>query len=240
MTSLLESIASTSTKSHEELLAEKAREEAEAPKSYDGLDEEAAYKVYLQNKADAKKRANNKKNVKGPIPKLGRTAIMTLQTIFPTLLVPALDLLDEKLVLRMVLKEQSPETDHRIYYVRSTMTTGRGRWLKQSETRYEVRTMAWNCTCAGFVFAKFGGPISSDGVLIREGLSGNIEGKESSGGAFGGLTLEREDMPPLCKHLLACVLAEECGGVFEKALDIKEVTREGMAAWASGKWWNST
>jgi len=52
-----------------------------------------------------------------------------------------------------------------------------------------------------------------------------------TGWRFGGLT--RGDGVPACKHLLACVIAEHCGG-FEALVEEREVGVGEVAGWAAG------
>ena len=54
-----------------------------------------------------------------------------------------------------------------------------------------------------------------------------------SGWNFGGLSLG-EGMPPVCKHLLACVLAEQCGSLFGSCVEERRVSVETAAGWAAG------
>ena len=126
-----------------------------------------------------------------------------------------------------------------------------------AEASYEVRTRGWSCSCAAFAFAAFGGAGSVRGGGVygdRDGWGGGDEGDEGDdeegmllgldegrggderleGGEewrWGGLMLEGD--VPLCKHLLACVLAERwtvAGAMVEE----REVGREEMAGWAAG------
>jgi hypothetical protein len=59
------------------------------------------------------------------------------------------------------------------------------------------------------------------------------EKKKAMEWAFGGVSLG-EKMPPVCKHLLACVLAERCNGVFGECVEQKRVSVEAAAGWAAG------
>lgn len=59
------------------------------------------------------------------------------------------------------------------------------------------------------------------------------EEKKTMEWIFGGVTLG-EGMPPLCKHLLACVLAERCKGVFGECVEERRVSVETAAGWAAG------
>ncbi|KAF3000984.1 hypothetical protein E8E13_009440 [Curvularia kusanoi] len=50
---------------------------------------------------------------------------------------------------------------------------------------------------------------------------------------FGGVTAGAS-MPPVCKHLLACVLAEHCPGLFGSCVEERRVGVESAAGWAAG------
>ncbi|KAH9883108.1 hypothetical protein J1614_000478 [Plenodomus biglobosus] len=50
---------------------------------------------------------------------------------------------------------------------------------------------------------------------------------------FGGVSLE-PGMPPVCKHLLACVLVERCGGLFGGFVEERRVELGEAAGWAAG------
>lgn len=116
-----------------------------------------------------------------------------------------------------------------------------------------MRLQAWNCTCAAFAFAAFvgeGGALPTLQVTDPQGW-GAVRGAHGEGGGegegdvrrgnagrerrrgweFGGVTLG-EDVP-VCKHLLACVLAERVEGL-EAFVEEKVVEREELAGWAAG------
>lgn len=130
-------------------------------------------------------------------------------------------------------------------------------------TSYEVRTRGWSCSCAAFAFAAFnsaaaaGGGREGGGYADYDGavnggdddeeeeeeedvmLLDADEADDADGGVggsgewrWGGLMVEEEDVP-LCKHLLACVLAERWDGA-GALVEEREVGREEMAGWAAG------
>ena len=70
--------------------------------------------------------------------------------------------------------------------------------------------------------------------LGESGESAGTEGEEGVGWRFGGLT--RGDWVPACKHLLACVIAEQCGG-FGALVEEREVGVDEVAGRAAG-WGN--
>lgn len=106
------------------------------------------------------------------------------------------------------------------------------------EEGYEVRLQAWNCTCPSFTLSAFHDldpePSSPPPSSSSSDQGGNIEGNDSpmaaydgGGGtsvdanvfdtaaySFGGtLPLHTESAPPVCKHILACLLAALCPGL---------------------------
>ena len=128
-----------------------------------------------------------------------------------------------------------------IYYVRSSNQPRSRFSSKRNEdpasegTSYEVRLQAWNCSCAAFAFAAFSG--EWDGAEAFDVESGNHdEGtrqgrKDRQEWQVGGVSLG-EDVP-ICKHLLACVLAERVEGL-SAFVDEKVVERGEIAGWAAG------
>ena len=103
----------------------------------------------------------------------------------------------------------------------------------QSTARYEVRIDAWNCSCASFAFAAACAEPEPDeevaeGEMEWEGKGGKEEW------VWGGMMRGRE-APPVCKHLVACVLAEKCGGLFG-GLVKREVVSRGVLAEMAVVW----
>lgn len=134
-----------------------------------------------------------------------------------------------------------------VYYVRSSQRTrfqrfGAGGYdgvAGSAGRSYEVCLRAWNCSCAAFVFAGFGGVGGgqvldrSGGDGVKEGVMGG-DGDEDGGGrqGFGGL-MRGDGEVPVCKHLLACYLVESWGG-FGGCVEERVVGREEMSGWAAG------
>lgn len=121
-----------------------------------------------------------------------------------------------------------------------------------SQRTYVVHTAAWNCTCAAFAFTAFpplaGAPSllgpahgkpedAVSAVTIMDYGEEEEEAAEGKGARgpwqFGGLSFDgctsAGGVPPCCKHLLACVLAErwECG--LGRYMVQRELGREEMA-----------
>ena len=189
-----------------------------------------------------------------------KPTLLTLHAIFPTILLPALDLLDRRLVTKFTLQDVShgdqDEKRRVVYYVRSNAQhDGRSRYGRGGDvgiTSYEVRTVAWSCSCAAFAFSAFNNSRSSseyetrdtyeaykddDELLDEDAEMLDVPGRKGGVGEgnewlWGGLVIGEEEAP-LCKHLLACVLAERWE-VAAEMIDEREVGREEMAGWAAG------
>jgi hypothetical protein len=128
-----------------------------------------------------------------------------------------------------------------IYYVRSaqqTTSNSRFRDPVASTTHYEVRTSPWSCSCPAFIFSAFPAKpanneeeVDGDAGIVEEGGNAVTAGEEGEEWMVGGLSLG-EDVP-MCKHLLACVLAER-GEMFGGYVKTREVGVEELAGWAAG------
>lgn len=187
-----------------------------------------------------------------------KSALLTLHTVFPNDLLPALDLLDRGLVTRFTLASENPEPPAQTepqegssarretverkqtvaYYVRTAQKVSSRSRAPQATTSYEVHLTAWSCSCPAFAFAAFPASLPSDETMddIPTGRNGvNEDAGEDwfaeSGWRFGGLT--RGDDVPACKHLLACMIAEKCGG-FARLVEERGVGVEEVAGWAAG------
>lgn len=191
------------------------------------------------------------------LPSSSRTLLTTLHVIYPSLLLPALDLLDRGLVTR-ILVQSPPDTQSideaeqarqdaklsTFHLVRSAQQPARrGRKPGTDDggggPTYVVRTQAWNCDCAAFAFNAF--PVESSPMTYQvdsaEDDSDDTAGQGVGRWEFGALSLdgrEREDGgvgpgTPCCKHLLASVLAERWGDVLGKYVQERRVSREEAA-----------
>ena len=121
--------------------------------------------------------------------KSAKPIFTTLHFLFPHELLPALDLLDRKLVTQLMIT-RSAESDQgtavppvpadsttpavatqqpslEIFYVQSASATASSsktntryrRVYNPTGTYYEVRLDAWNCTCPAFAYSAFGGAL---------------------------------------------------------------------------------
>ncbi|KFH44315.1 hypothetical protein ACRE_048840 [Hapsidospora chrysogenum ATCC 11550] len=166
------------------------------------------------------------------IPPDRRQLLLTLHVLFPSLLLPALDLLDRRLVTHIRNPDAPGSAPLQLYVVRSLGTTlgRRRRDAGYTARSYVVRLGPWNCSCASFALDAFppGGEISS----------GNSERAEQGCAWFGGMSRDglegvRVDVP-CCKHLLACLLAERWNDLLGGYVESKEVSREEMAGIVAG------
>ncbi|KAF2865553.1 hypothetical protein BDV95DRAFT_612433 [Massariosphaeria phaeospora] len=137
-------------------------------------------------------------------------------------------------------QEQEQEQDT-VYYVRSAQQrSSRYSASYDATATYEVRLQAWNCSCPAFAFAAFPAvhPEPAVPILEHRERDGNVdagtaEGENGRAWIFGGVGLG-EATPPVCKHLLACVLVERCAGMFGGFVKEEEVSAEEAAGWAAG------
>lgn len=113
--------------------------------------------------------------------------------------------------------------------------------------KYIVRLDAWHCTCAAFAFdaatASTGGHHQTLDALgpgiwgsVQEGLLQASEGEEGKEErrmewSLGGMSLDglQEGAVPVCKHLLACLLAERWSAALGRYVVEQKVGREEMA-----------
>ncbi|KAK1754335.1 hypothetical protein QBC47DRAFT_383671 [Echria macrotheca] len=207
------------------------------------------------------------------VPQPHRHLIVTLHVLFPDLLLPALDLLDRRLVARVTLLnhpspnpnsnptpnlEPPPETKTSFFLVRSAQpqrprrrhhhhhhqlnnttetTSGRGGGRVGIEKEYAVHIQAWNCTCAAFAFAFAYAAFPPDRSINHNHPEEEDEEKETDGMLagdgdeedleFGGMSLGAQS--PVCKHLLACLLAERWKDALGGYVVERQVSREEMA-----------
>ncbi|KAK1772922.1 hypothetical protein QBC33DRAFT_554362 [Phialemonium atrogriseum] len=148
------------------------------------------------------------------VPISHRHLLTTLHVLFPTLLLPALDLLDRGLVTRLVLEGggrptitedqdgPGPGAPKGTYVVRSARSAHphphphpRRQHQQQTTTpagagsgAYVARLGAWNCTCAAFAFAAF----PTTGVSRPDSDGGGLDPPNDDGPrwSFGGMSFD--------------------------------------------------
>ena len=212
------------------------------------------------NHLHAPSTSNNPTHSTNPLAELpaeARNLFITLHCLFPAELLPALDLLDRRLVtaLTRLCNPAAAATNAQpaVYYVRSARggrresererhrAGERQRDRERESESYEVRLTAWNCSCPAFTLSAFTrafeGVSAGEEAAREEGLEmGREKGKLGSdnGWSFGGLGLgSDEGLSPVCKHLLACVLAEQCP-LLQGCVERRVVGKEELAGWAAG------
>jgi hypothetical protein len=124
-----------------------------------------------------------------------------------------------------------------IYYVASAQPRP-SRFATSIDTTssYEVRLQGWNCSCPAFAFSAFAAIHPESPIPTCDANEAEHEGygtKENREWSFGGITLGT-DLPPVCKHLLACVLVERCEALFGGYVEERVVSWEEAAGWAAG------
>ncbi|KAF2398197.1 hypothetical protein EJ06DRAFT_583988 [Trichodelitschia bisporula] len=178
-----------------------------------------------------------------PIPTLpssAKPALLTLHHLFPHTLLHALDLLDRNLVTRLTVPvPSSPNSsipnsgitaptrpNPPLYLVHSAQTPRPNtRDRDTTGTIYEVRPWAWSCSCAAFAFAAFPARDASPSDAAIE-----VPELALDAWIWGGPAHD-PGVPPVCKHLLAAMLAEKWG---LGDVPTRDVTREEVAGWGAG------
>lgn len=176
---------------------------------------------------DAPPEANTAEACAGKLPDAARSHLLTLHTIYPYVTLDALDLLDRGAVTKLswINKDSSNqmELNRHAYYVNRTeaqsahaaqQTLDSHREAELTLPPHEVRLNGWNCSCPAFTLA-----VASQEAQIGHRTRSPESSARRDTGTFGGLSKPCfvegvEQPPPLCKHLLACVLAEHCGHLF--------------------------
>jgi hypothetical protein len=111
------------------------------------------------------------------------------------------------------------------YFIRSTT----------SPTHYSTSLISWSCTCPSFIFSAFkSSSLLDHASTISPATNGST--KDTSDWVFGGLGREREAPGeiPICKHLLALLLAEKVGSIFGSRVQERKVGLDEFAGWGGG------
>ena len=149
---------------------------------------------------------------------------------------------------------ESPKPTEAIFLVISTSNSSTTT-TREEEKGYEVRLQAWNCTCPSFTISAFRDPEESGPELdpdnVDLGVDVDLPVEQSSRSTtssatttteeyrFGG-TLTRgftRSSPPVCKHLLACVLLVRCPRSFGAETGPQSrlvVSPKELAGWCAG------
>ncbi|KAJ5216458.1 uncharacterized protein N7498_002865 [Penicillium cinerascens] len=107
------------------------------------------------------------------------------------------------------------------------------------EKGYEVRLHAWNCTCPTFALSAFRDLASRlDYSPEHHSRVANLRDLDDTVVyPFGGtLTCATDrESPPVCKHILACILFARCAGLFGADGDGRRaISMEELAGWCAG------
>ncbi|KAI2631757.1 hypothetical protein GGS21DRAFT_159709 [Xylaria nigripes] len=150
-----------------------------------------------------------------------RPLLTTLHVLYPSTLLPALDLLDRHLVTRVVLKQDLPQHTSPIkadtsktpsrkednkstplyHLVSSAQPQSHRHHHHHSATTpgqiYIVRLLSWNCTCAAFAFSAFPPPSRSHGqghgYAVQASDTPQQENTSGESWEFGGLSKDGQD-----------------------------------------------
>ncbi|KAJ9295354.1 hypothetical protein DTO271G3_6177 [Paecilomyces variotii] len=132
--------------------------------------------------------------------------------------------------------DQQSSMREEIFLVLSTSSVTSQSSRGVPEKYYEVRLRAWNCTCPGFVLSAFRnlGDAGEEDVGVQDEGMNDYHGDRWLGGTLTR-TMSGNSAPPMCKHLLACILATRCTGLFGNGLQERiDVSQTEMAGWAAG------
>lgn len=111
-----------------------------------------------------------------------------------------------------------------LYYVQSAQQHARSRYREENPVYYEVRLNAWSCSCPAFTISAF--PSQMADLQVSR-----AEKPHRRYGDFGGVSTG--DDIPVCKHLLACYLADKCIQ-FRGFRKERQVSMEELAGFAAG------
>lgn len=179
-----------------------------------------------------------------------RSIFLTLHFLFPHELLPALDILDRKLVRQLIVakSDQSSANIDEVYYVQSasavTDPVNRRSATKSSrfrsstwhatKTLYEVRLDSWNCTCAAFSQSHMRTML--EGLSIDTLSKGMVQEETSfpPSTPFGGTLIQQYLDTPTCKHILAVFLATSAPTLFGIGVQVRNISVEELAGWAAG------
>jgi len=196
---------------------------------------------------------------------IGKNILLTLHCLFPHDLLLALDIVDRRLIRRFhyTCHQYADEHDHYDDYIDSremgmkkssravffvdstalvnttTTTTATGSSGANSTTnspragkRYEVRLDAWNCSCPAFAMRAY-----DDGDGYQDDDDDDDGGGRTGQDWFGGTLVRthKKQRLPVCKHLLACVLAVKCKSLFGSGIvEERSVDHAEFAGWCAG------
>lgn len=200
------------------------------------------------------------KTLPEPSATFAKSALLTLHFLFPFDFLPALDLIDRKLITKLTHSPIEPDTDPKpadrpsftTFYVQSasalTSSSSSSSSTRRSKTgrfgnrnyaatriRYEVRLDSWNCTCPAFAAASLKLILSTSTKTAADDHFERPDADTAAPVPLVGGTLTKHDVQiPACKHILAAALCEAAPGLFGSGMTTRDVSVSEMAAWAAG------
>lgn len=148
------------------------------------------------------------------LPQSVQIALLALHQMYPQTLLTSLNLLDNGLVTRYTVPQDSMDlsnTHSRVYYVRSTQSRSSRFAAQTPRAVYEVRPEAWHCTCPSFAFSAFSSSSTFNPFecSVDDYAGAGLWGGEMRGGEV-----------VLCKHLLAVLIGERLQLIPKKGADV--------------------
>lgn len=188
-------------------------------------------------------------SLEGPAAEQARSALLTLHFLFPHELLPALDLLDRKLVKRLRCQHgENRDNSLEVFYVqsasaliesvnrKSAKSRFRNAWTA-TKVHYEVRLDSWNCTCAAFAQSQLK-LLLADRDHDAEDMMDVAQGSENdlaeSQSWVGGVVTRPDSPIPMCKHILASIIASTAPSLVADGIQSRNVSVEESAAWSAG------
>ncbi|MCJ1449088.1 MAG: hypothetical protein MMC23_009607 [Stictis urceolatum] len=190
-----------------------------------------------------------------------RALLLTLHCILHNDLLASLDVLDRRLVTRLMFQDSNDPVDASeqvmaelpsgrstigqtksctsgVYFVRLSQQSRGGRRRASTDNTvgyYEVRLRAWNCSCPAFVFNAFRAvqTDAGDDVDSDPNRIGTRTHLEGDRDKESGELRQGGSAVPICKHLLACLLVDRCV-LFESYVENRVVERDEMIGWTAG------
>ncbi|KAI5303483.1 Mitotic spindle checkpoint component mad2 [Ascosphaera pollenicola] len=163
--------------------------------------------------------------------------LLTLHSIFPSELLLALDILDRRQIKRVTFPTEGDENVDRerpVYMIGSKSPTNK-RYLPREEQDI-VCLDSWNCSCPAFTVAALSDPIPASMGSDDETQHYVTNSPLSPDSMFGGMMPASVSLAelPTCKHLLACVLANQCDALFGRNTQTLRISKaEAAARWGN-------
>ncbi|EFX06665.1 coproporphyrinogen 3 oxidase [Grosmannia clavigera kw1407] len=156
------------------------------------------------------------------MPASQRPLLAALHVLFPAMLLPALDLLDRRRVVRYGSTATTDSTGEAAFPLYQVL----------GDTPHVVHLRAWHCTCAYFALRAAGAETTrnTDG---EHGRNSPADQNDQDTDTVDDNNLTLFSIPP-CRHLLACLLAEKWPALRPHVLAIDGCGPEVLAGVAAG------